>query len=277
MKILVTTDFSLNSKAAIQYAASLSQQLKNAELIFYSAVEMMQPQSWNLSFYKKYSNEEKNRLTNNLELFVASSLGSNKIIAKKSKYVIDFTNDTEKAIIQFASKNNCQFICIATNGAGILRKLMGTHTSYLVNHSTIPILAVPSKYKTKLVKKITYVSDFENLTTELKKVLQFSSAINAKTEALHYARMGAKHPEIIKKMNLFNKETYKSIKPEVIDADIQYSLVERLTKYIVKQKPDLIILFTRQHKGFFEQLFLPSKAAELTFSTKVPTLIYPKK
>lgn len=277
MKILVTTDFSPNSKAAIQYAASLSQQLKNSELIFYSAVEMMQPKSWNLSFYKKYSIEEKNRLTNNLEQFVATTLGVNNSIAQKSKFIIDFTNDTEKAIIQFASKNNCQFICIATNGAGILRKLVGTHTSYLVNHSSVPILAIPSKYKTKLVKKITYVSDFENLAPELKKVLQFSNTINAKIEALHYARMGSKHPEIIKKINLFNKETYQSIKPEIIDADIQYSLVERLIKYISKHKPDLIILFTRQHKGFFEQLFLPSKAAELTFSTKVPTLIYPKK
>lgn len=277
MKILVTTDFSRNSKAAIQYAASIAHQLKQAELIFYSAVEMMQPQSWNLSFYKIYSIEEKKRLTKNLEQFVTETLGVNKAIVKKSKFIIDFTNDTEKAIIQFASINKCQFICIATNGAGILRKLMGTHTSYLVNHSSIPILAVPSKYKTKLIKKITYVSDFENLTTELKKVAQFSSAINAKTEVLHYARMGIKHPEIIKKLNLFNKELFKEIKPNIINADIEFSLVERLTKYIGKQKTDLIILFTRQNKGFFEQLFLPSKAAELTFSTKIPTLIYPKK
>lgn len=277
MKILITTDFSTNSKAAIQYAASIAQQLKQTELIFYSAVEMMQPQSWNLSFYKTYSIEEKNRLTRNLEQFVNTTLGSRKSVAKKSKFIIDFTNDTENAIIQFATKNKCQFICIATNGAGILRKLMGTHTSHLVNHSSVPILAIPSKYKTKLVKKITYVSDFENLGIELKKVLQFSSAINAKTEALHYARMGVNHPETIKKLNLFNKEIYQSIKPNVVDSDIQYSLVERLTKYIDKQKPDLIILFTKQHKGFFEQLFLPSKAAELTFSTKVPTLIYPKK
>jgi nucleotide-binding universal stress UspA family protein len=277
MKILVTTDFSINSKAAIQFAANFSKQMKGAELIFYSAVEMMQPSSWNLSFYKKYATEEKIRLTKDLEKFVKSTIGPNKTALLGCKYIIEFTQGTEKAIIEYAAKSKCQFICIATNGAGVLRKLMGTHTSYLVNHSTVPVMAIPSKYKTKAIKKVTYVSDFENLSTELKKVIKFSSTINAQTEALHYARMGVTHPETIKKATLFNKELYKSIQPNILDTDIQYSLVERITKYISKQKPDLIILFTRQQKGFFEQLFLPSKAAELTFSTKIPTLIYPKK
>lgn len=277
MKILVTTDFSTNSKAAIQFAAGIAKQVKNTELIFYSAVEMMQPQSWNLSFYKKYATEEKNRLTQNLQKFVLTSIDSNKSILQKSKFIIDFTNQTEQAIIQYASKNKCQFICIATNGAGILRKLIGTHTSYLVNHSPIPVLAIPSKYKTKAIKKITYVSDFENLNSELKQVASITSILNANTETLHYARMGVQHPDTQLKLKQFNKPTLKQIQPKIIDTDIQYSLVERLSGYIKKQKPDMVILFTRQHKGFFEQLFLPSKAAELTFSTKIPTLIYPKK
>lgn len=277
MKILVTTDFSANSKAAIQFAAGIAKQVKNTELIFYSAVEMMQPQSWNLSFYKKYATEEKNRLTQHLQKFVLGSIGANKGIAQHSKFIIDFTNQTENAIIQYASKNKCQLICIATNGAGLLRKLMGTHTSYLVNHSAVPVLAIPSKYQTKSIKKITYVSDFENLTTELKQVGSITSLLNANTEALHYARMGVSHPVTQLKLKIFKKSIFNKVKPNIIETDIQYSLVERLSGYIKKQKPDMVILFTRQHKGFFEQLFLPSKAAELTFSTKIPTLIYPKK
>lgn len=277
MKILVTTDFSLNSKAAIQFAANFSNQIKGAELIFYSGIEMMQPASWNLSFYKKYVTEEKHRLSKELEKFVASTVGVNKNMVQKSKFVIDFTQGTEKAIIDYAAKSKCQFICIATNGAGVLRKLMGTHTSYLVNHSPIPVMAIPSKYKTKAIKKITYVSDFENLVTELSKVTKLNSLLKGQTEALHYARMGVNHPDTLKKIKIFSKANYIGIKPNVLETNLEYSLVDRLTKYIGKQHPDLIILFTRQKKGFFEQLFLPSKAAELTFSTKIPTLIYPKK
>ncbi|WP_439505462.1 universal stress protein [Sediminibacterium sp.] len=276
MKILVTTDFSSNSKAAIQFAANFSKQTKGAELIFYSAVEMMQPASWNLSFYKTYAKEEKARLTKDLEKFVKSAIGTNKNVLLGCKYVIDFTQGTEKAIIEYAVKSKCQFICIATNGAGILRKLMGTHTSYLVNHSSVPVLAIPSKYKTKAIKKTTYVSDFENLIPELNKVSKLSGQLKCQTEALHYARMGTSHPDTINKIKLFSKPAYLGIKVNILETNIEYSLVDRLTKYIGKQHPDLIILFTRQKKGFFEQLFLPSKAAELTFSTKIPTLIYPK-
>ena len=104
-----------------------------------------------------------------------------------------------------------------------------------------------------------------------------SDLLKSQTEALHYARMGTNHPETIKKSKIFAKPAYSGIKANVLETNIEYSLVDRLTKYIGKQHPDLIILFTRQKKGFFEQLFLPSKAAELTFSTKIPTLIYPKK
>ncbi len=276
MKILVTTDFSINSKAAIQFAANLSNQVKEAELIFYSAVEMMQPSSWNLSFYKKYATEEKNRLTKELEKFISSTSGVNKSLVQKSKFVIDFTQGTEKAIIEYATKTKCQFICIATNGAGVLRKLIGTHTSYLVNHSNVPVMAIPTKYKSKAIKKITYVSDFENLVPELNKVTKLNGLLKAQTEALHYARMGTNHPDTIKKLKLFSKAAYSGVKANIVETNIEYSLVDRLSKYIDKQHPDLIILFTRQKKGFFEQLFLPSKAAELTFSTKIPTLIYPK-
>ncbi|OYY07603.1 MAG: hypothetical protein B7Y66_12415, partial [Sphingobacteriia bacterium 35-36-14] len=216
MKILVTTDFSLNSKTAIQFAANFSNQIKGAELIFYSAVEMMQPASWNLSFYKKYVAEEKHRLTKELEKFISSTSGVNKNIVNKSKFVIDFTKGTEKAIIDYAAKSKCQFICIATNGAGVLRKLMGTHTSYLVNHSPVPVMAIPSKYKTKAIKKITYVSDFENLVTELNKVAKLNSLLKGQTEALHYARMGVNHPDTLKKIKIFSKANYIGIKPNVL-------------------------------------------------------------
>jgi nucleotide-binding universal stress UspA family protein len=62
MKILVTTDFSPNSKAAIQVAATMAKQATGVELIFYSAVEMMQPQAWNLSFLQKICDGRKTQI-----------------------------------------------------------------------------------------------------------------------------------------------------------------------------------------------------------------------
>lgn len=57
---------------------------------------------------------------------------------------------------------------------------------------------------------------------------------------------------------------------------MELSLVDRVSKYVKKSKPELLIMFTNREKGFFESMFLPSKSAELTYSTKVPVLIYSK-
>lgn len=276
MKILVTTDFSDNSKAALYFAASLAKQIPNTAVVFYSAVQLLQPDTWNLSFYQEYEKEEKKRLTQSLEKWVKSTLGSQLKHLSSCKYQIDFVNGTEQAIIQASLKYKCQFICIATNGAGVLRKLMGTHTAYLVNHSSVPVLAIPSKYKASPLQSILYVSDFENLNNELKKLSIFTNTLKANIKVLHYARMGVDHPETKKKAALFAQAKYEHIQPIILATNLESSLIERLTKFIKKEKPGLIVLFTKQKKGFFERLFLPSKSAELTYSTKVPTLIFPK-
>lgn len=276
MKILVTTDFSDNSKAALYFAASLAKQIPNTAVVFYSAVQLLQPDTWNLSFYQEYEKEEKKRLTQSLEKWVKSTLGSQLKHLSSCKYQIDFVNGTEQAIIQASLKYKCQFICIATNGAGVLRKLMGTHTAYLVNHSSVPVLAIPSKYKASPLQSILYVSDFENLNNELKKLSIFTNTLKANIKVLHYARMGVDHPETKKKAALFTQAKYEHIQPIILATNLESSLIERLTKFIKKEKPGLIVLFTKQKKGFFERLFLPSKSAELTYSTKVPTLIFPK-
>ena len=276
MKILVTTDFSDNSKSAVLFAASLAKQVPETALVFYSAVSLLQPETWNLSFYQEYEKEEKKRLTASLEKWVKSVLGSQLKYISSCKYLIEFVQGTEQAIIQAALKNKCHYICIASNGAGVLRKLMGTHTAYLVNHSSIPVLAIPSHYKSTPLQNILYVSDFENLSGELKKLGTFTGSLKVNTKVLHYARMGVNHPDTKKKAALFAQEKYQHIQPVILPTNLEYSLIERLTKFIKKEKPGLIVLFTKQKKGFFEKLFLPSKAAELTYSTKVPTLIFPK-
>jgi hypothetical protein len=58
--------------------------------------------------------------------------------------------------------------------------------------------------------------------------------------------------------------------------NLELSLVERIAKYVQKAKPEILIMFTKREKGFLESIFLPSKSAELTYSTKVPVLIYSK-
>jgi hypothetical protein len=74
----------------------------------------------------------------------------------------------------------------------------------------------------------------------------------------------------------FNKAALKNIKLNVIKNNLEFSLVERVSQYVSKTKPELLVMFTKKEKSFFESIFLPSKSAELTYTTKVPVLIYSK-
>jgi hypothetical protein len=147
----------------------------------------MKPTVWSDVFFKAYKNDEIERLTADLKKFIYATIG--KDIGKFSnvKFVVENCISTEKDILKYAEKNKIDFICIATRGAGMLRKVMGTHTSYIVNNSKVPVMVIPSHYRAKAIKKATYLSDFENLKNEVIKISKLSKPINLHIEALHYS------------------------------------------------------------------------------------------
>jgi nucleotide-binding universal stress UspA family protein len=276
MKLLITTDFSVNSKGAIRFAKSLAKQSSDIEATFYHSVHFMKPTAWSDAFFKSYKEEEIERLTVELKKFVFSTIGQDKDKFTNVKFVIDSAISTEKDILRYAEKNKIDFICIATQGAGLLRKIMGTHTSYIVNNSRIPVMVIPSHYRAKTLKKVTYLSDFENLKKELDKVSKFSNIVKCSLDVLHYSSIILDKNKFERNLGLFDTEEYKDIKLNIVKNNLEFSLVERISQFATKSKPELLIMFTNREKSFFETIFLPSKSAELTYTTKVPVLIYSK-
>jgi nucleotide-binding universal stress UspA family protein len=276
MKLLVTTDFSVNSKGAIRFALTLAKQSREIQITIYHSVQFIKPTNWSDVFFKEFKQEEIKRLTVELEKFVQSTIGNNKDLFATINFVIDTAVSTEKDIIKYASKSKMDFICIATQGAGVLRKIMGTHTSYIVNNSKIPVLVIPSHYRTKPLKKVTYLSDFEDLKKEIDLTSKFSDTVKSSLEVLHYSSMVLDRNKFEYNKDLFSTEKYKNIKLKIVKNNLELSLVKRISQFVATAKPELLIMFTKREKSFFESIFLPSKSAELTYTTKVPVLIYSK-
>jgi nucleotide-binding universal stress UspA family protein len=276
MKLLVTTDFSVNSKGAIRFARTLAKQSKNVEVVFYHAIYIMKPTRWSDMFFNEYKDQEVERLSEDLKKFIHSVIGKDKAEFADIKFVVDNCNSTEKDIIKYAENNQIDFICIATQGAGMLRKVMGTHTSYIVNNSKVPVLVIPSHYRAKPIKNATYLSDFENLEGEILKISKLSTQIPFHLEVLHYSTTVIDKKKFEKDRELFDTKEFENIQLNIQKNDLELSLVDRVAKYVQKSKPELLIMFTKREKGFFESIFLPSKSAELTYSTRVPVLIFSK-
>ena len=95
-------------------------------------------------------------------------------------------------------------------------------------------------------------------------------------EVLHYSSFTLDKKKFEKSKELFEKEEFQNVKLNIQKNNMELSLIKRVSKYVKISKPELLIMFTNREKGFFESMFLPSKSAELTYSTKVPVLIYSK-
>lgn len=269
MRILVTTDFSSNSRSAIKFAELIKSQTTDAQLIVYHAIQVMKPSTWSDKHFKQYLEGERTRVTDELKKFCKS------VFSKKNldvQYVVENSVTSTSAISEAGKRLKCDMICISTRGAGILRKLLGTNTEYLVNNSLVPVCAVPSTFKGKSIKSVTYLSDLENLKKEWTKASGFTEKIKSSLDIAHISMLGLDKEEVEKAKKSLEKGTSLN----VINNKKTATLVECINGYVRKQKPDMLVMFTKRKKSFFESLFLPSKSAELTFTTKVPVLIFPK-
>ena len=81
-KILVTTDFSANSKAGLKFAIQMSLQEK-VKLTFFHSYYLMRPTSWGNEKFKAYEKEEVSKLQNQLAHFVGS-VYSSMVVSYKS-------------------------------------------------------------------------------------------------------------------------------------------------------------------------------------------------
>ena len=274
-KILVTTDFSTNSKAGMRFAIQLASQHK-FELTFFHSYYVMKPTSWNDATFVTYEKKEADKIQKKLNQFVESVYKSIEIDSKNKKCVISSSVFTDSNISEYAFTNKFNYICISTRGAGKLKKIIGTNTSSLINNSTVPVLAVPNNYRTGKIASILYASDLVNLESELKKVIAFAKPLKAKVELLHFNSpldLISDSKIIETAVKKFSKH---NVKLHLENVNPLNTLISNIESALQKSKPSMLIMFTRQNRSFFEKIFLSSNSSEYSFKAKVPLLVFNK-
>jgi nucleotide-binding universal stress UspA family protein len=274
-KILVTTDLSNNSKSAIKFAFQLASQMP-MEIIFFNVEVGVPDNEW---YPKKGKNKDKSSYQIRLEKlkdFIQRIIRDQNLPFTKYSCEVEIGIDTKNIILDFAKKKKVDFICTSTRGAGIGKKLLGTNTSSLIQHSTIPVFVIPKAYRVKQISELWYSSDLANLGTELGIVKKFAQKVNSKIHVYNYDFL-AELEEVQSKQNkIAIKYTNDQIKFHFRKQHIENTISQDLQEDIKKRKPSMIVLFTKIKKSWFERLFYRNNTAEVTFDTKVPLLIYRK-
>ena len=264
--ILVPTDFSNNANNALKYANDFATATANKIVLLHAYTPLV----------GKY---------NIIPGIVAEDIaiekkGNGKKLEKvRNKYLsvpcIELVKigDPIDEIIETAQNTKSQLIIMGTHGAsGLKRILFGSNTSAVISKSTIPVLAIPQRYSFKKINTIVYASDLNNTINELKHIIPIAKQLDATIEILNldymYNKNGDKKSLIEKKIKSLS---YKKIKLIEQKATIEQTMIEQIKKYLVKRKPQILVMFP-EDKAWFDKLFIGSKTEELANQLKLPLL-----
>ena len=277
-KILVAVDFSANSRKTIRFAIQMASQSK-AEIIFFHLVGLLAPTSdatWDYTYYSQFQEEELQRSKNHLVKLIKEVYNSKLPSGVKYTCVSQSGNDIADQIISYAQKHKIDFICTGARGTGVMAKLFGTVAQHLITDSPIPVFVIPKNYRLKPLTDLCYASDMENPEVEIKKVLALTNSLSAAVRVLHFDYEIGLHENQDKLTAIAQKYETKNIKFHYKKLDAIYPLQDHLKRAIALFKPSLVVLFTKQNRKWFDRLLLSSESAELSFTTKVPLLVYRK-
>lgn len=274
-KILVTTDFSANSKAAMRFAIQLASQ-SDAELTFLHVQHIMRMTTWNEETYKNYEKDEVEKADKTLNSFVDSIYKSLKINPKDHRCVIENSPFVDSTVMDYAADGAFDYICISARGAGMVEKLFGTTTANLVGQSSVPVIAVPGNYRASKLSTVLYASDLSSLGNQLNRVVDFAKPIGATVELLHFSTPfePVTDPEII--CTAVQKYTDYPVTIHLQPRDFEATLTGDIEAVIKAQKPSVLIMFTTRKDGFFNRLFLSSNSVDYSFLTTIPLLVFGK-
>jgi len=276
IKILVPTDFSTNSRAGLRFAIQWSS-LQKSDLLFVHYFHTKRTSEWTDKEFKMHVAKDAVYYNKKLELFIRAIYTSTK--TKPGKYVClaSYGLSADIAIMDYCRKHpEIGFICIATRGAGKIEKLLGTNTGNLTTRSSVPVITVPKNYRIKPIKHILYATDLRNYQEELKKVIALARPLSAQLSVLYLSKQEDDLNDLTSMNNQVKEKLQYNIKLFIKDSSAASSLLKSLRKQIDKIKPSLIVMFTDQHRNFFQKLISPSKTEQISFGTKFPLLSYNK-
>ena len=273
IRILVTTDLSPYSKAGIRFAMQVANQ-SGAVLIFYHHIKIEKPTRWSEKQFRTYRETEVAEKEGKLKRFI-NTIYEQSGNSGRFQCVVSPASSLDRDIIECAVNKKADFICMSTRGAGAFQRIVGTHTSYVLTHSPVPVFAIPKNFKPEPLSQILYASDLTGIQTEIKKVKRFADAIKARLTVLHFDDVHG--VETRQKFRQVAKQHGSArVKFYLEGYNWEKDLSENLKMASRKFKPSMLVLFTQQDRSWYERVFFASKSASVSFDTNKPVLVYAK-
>jgi nucleotide-binding universal stress UspA family protein len=267
--ILVPVDFSTTAKNSAIYAANLAKEIGATRLVLYNAYSM--PLATEMSWavlqteeLQKASEEGLRDYKAELEAVCGSGI--------QVDTISDFGFLAER-IDTVAHESGADLIVMGITGGGKLEEvLMGSNTTHVVNHTSVPVLIVPADAKWKDVEVVGWACDYKEVqqTTPAVAISNMIIALKAKLVVMHNNPDPKAFDPGLFHNNVMVAEIFKKIKPE-FDMVSEDNFLEATQQFVEKHHVDMLLVIPKR-ASWFESLFKRSHTRMLAFHSHVPLL-----
>lgn len=269
--ILVPIDFSISAKASAKVAALLALTLKSKIHLLHV---VQGPSEWNkmsVTTQQKFPDVENRMVEANIKI---EKLSREKLFEGLEVTPVIRTGLATERIVEYATTQKIDIIVMGAHGAGETDSLfVGSTAQRVIRLSPCPVISVKQNQILSKIKKILFVSDFEeDISKALDNTLELATHFKATLE-LAYINTPAKFKDtdsIEKVMNLALPE-HSTVK---INTTI-YNHYERdkgILSVIDRINPQLVAIVTHGRKS--KPLYQISVTDTLLFHSKVPIISF---
>ncbi len=273
IRILLPTDFSDNSYEAVSYALQVYKDMKCTFYLMHAYTPPVYHTEYLLTYPAQYGLGDLMKETSMIQLEKLKSRLENQFENEKHSFVVHIAFNTLLGeISEMINTHVIDLIVMGTKGAtGAKEILFGTNTVHVIKKSTIPVIAVPPKYKYEAPKEILFPTDYEieyrkhNMSHLLKVARQHKSRINVMHVRTGYDLniVQEKHKAQLEKL-LGNS----ALLHEVPDNDI----VQAVNAFQDKENINLLVMVQNKHT-FIERLFIEPVVKKIGFHITVPLMV----
>jgi nucleotide-binding universal stress UspA family protein len=285
-RILVPVDFSRYSKNACQYAIGLAEKL-NAEIkllhVYYNPVVNSMPMTD--TYYYQVNLDEiirdiEVRAKEKMEQFykeIKQQIDQQNLKNVRLDYAL-IRGITHEEIVLQAEEYNPDVIIVGTRGKGEKPgDLIGGVTRKIIEHSSVPVLAIPesSEYKGISNINIMYVTEFDDSDYKaIHKLMNIVSSFSVRLYCVHISTPESNKWDEVKMDSLKHhiQEEYSS---QHFECDLieEEDKLKGIQEFIHNRHIDILSLVTHK-RTLIERLLNPGIERKLLFHSNVPLLVF---
>ncbi|GLR17668.1 universal stress protein [Portibacter lacus] len=272
--ILIPTDFSENGADAYEYALSF---IGNEEANFH-IINVVVPVNESVEYPSMTSVANQALLdaarTNldNLEALSREGKEENKKVKITTNVIL---GQIASSIIKEGERVKADLIIMGSSGKGKsnLQKFLGSASSEVISHSSIPVILVPKDYHFKLLDNIVYATDLDK--SDPFNIWKLSNLIKPNTavvQCLHVIDKGAKaNEEQIEEFSQFLLDNSSNVQTQ-FHTEVSDNIEETISDFADNFDAEMIVMHPSA-KNFWNRLFGKRHTKKMVYQLEVPLMI----